>query len=197
MECPVAHGLTPLSPEYWQDPYSQFARLRAHAPIVYVPELDHYVVTRYDEIVTIFKDRVNFSARNVHFPMMTYVPEAQRILDDELPRVPTFSNADPPQHTKIRGATMKVLNTRRFRKPAAEIRALAEQLVDAAVRRPVFDMVSEIAFPLAGFAAARLVGFSLEDMDQIKAWSDRRVLMAFGYVPPEAQVAGARAMVEF
>lgn len=195
--CPVAHGFNPLSPEYFSDPYPEFERLRAEGRVVYLPETDQYVVTRYEDVVAVLRDRDNFSAANVQAPMIKYVDEAARILRDGFPREPTFANADPPRHTKIRAAAMKCMNSRRFRKPEAEIRAYAETLVDKLIAQPLCDVTEALAFPLAGFAAGRLIGFPLEDLPRIEAWSEIWPVMTFGLVPPEEQVAGARAMVEF
>jgi cytochrome P450 len=195
--CPIAHGFNPLSPTYFSDPYPEFARLREEGPVLYLADIDHYVVTRYDDIVAILRDRDNFSAANVQAPMIKYVEEASEILKNGFPREPTFANADPPRHTKIRTAAMKCLNSRRFKKHEPEIRQCAEKLVDELRTTQVCNLTEALAFPLAGFAAGRLIGFPLEDLHQIEEWSEIWPVMTFGLVPPDQQVAGAKAMVSF
>lgn len=195
--CPVAHGFDPLSPAYFADPYPDFEALRAQGRVVYLPQSNQYVVTRYEDVAAVLRDRDNFSAANVQAPMIRYVDEAAGILKEGFPREPTFANADPPRHTKIRSAAMKCMNSRRLRKPEPEIRRYAEGLVDQLLAEPVCDVSEALAFPLAGFAAGRLIGFPLEDLPQIEEWSEIWPVMTFGLVPPEEQVAGARAMVEF
>ena len=43
-------GYDPLEPSTVADPYPVFNRLRDEGPVLYVPELDHYIVTRYDDV---------------------------------------------------------------------------------------------------------------------------------------------------
>lgn len=48
--------------EFWQDPYPTFARLRADAPIAYVPQLDATVLARWDDIAQSEKNIAVFSS---------------------------------------------------------------------------------------------------------------------------------------
>jgi len=49
MAGPIGEDFEPLSPAHLQDPYLLFARLRSETPVAFVPELDHFVLTRHDE----------------------------------------------------------------------------------------------------------------------------------------------------
>ncbi len=195
--CPVMEGFNPLSPDYFADPYPEFERIRGRGPVVFLPETNAYAVTQYDDVVTVLRDRDRYSVANVQKPMMKYIPEAAQILKDGFPRIPTFADADPPRHTLIRSAAMKCMNSRRFRKAEGEVALFAETLVDRLVAHDVADLSEEIAFPLAGFAAARLIGFPIEDLEQIEAWSETWPVMTFGMMPPEKQVAAAHEIVAF
>ncbi|MDB5451519.1 MAG: cytochrome [Caulobacteraceae bacterium] len=195
--CPVMEGFNPLSPDYFSNPYPEFERIRAEGAVVFLPETNAYAVTQYDDIVAVMRDRDSYSVANVQAPMMKYIPEAAQVLKEGFPRVPTFADADPPRHTQIRSAAMKCMNSRRFRKAEDEVRLYAEKLVDRLVAHDVADLSEDLAFPLAGFAAARLIGFPVEDLEQIEQWSETWPVMTFGMMPPEKQVAAAHEIVEF
>lgn len=51
-----------LSPEYADNPYPTLKVLRDHYPVYYNPLLDMWFVTRYEDVVNIFRDTENFSA---------------------------------------------------------------------------------------------------------------------------------------
>ena len=85
--CPVAHGIDPLEPTMLVDPYPVLNRLRQEGPVFYLPELDHYVVTRYEDIEGILLDRDTWSAANASSPLMPICPAAQDVLATDFRRL--------------------------------------------------------------------------------------------------------------
>ena len=109
--CPVAHGYDPLDPEVVLDPYPVLNRLRSEGPVFHVPELDHYLVTRYDDIENILLDRDTWSAANASSPLIPVGPAAQPVLQAGVKRVPTLNNADPPRHGRLRTSAESATET--------------------------------------------------------------------------------------
>ena len=72
--CPVADGYDPLDPETVLDPYPTFNRLRDEGPVFYMPELDHYIITRYADIEQVLLDRDTWSASNASSPLTPVCP---------------------------------------------------------------------------------------------------------------------------
>ena len=66
--CPIAHDYDPLAPAIVRDPYPVLTSLREEGPVFYLPELDHYIVTRYDDIEAVLLDRETWSASNARLP---------------------------------------------------------------------------------------------------------------------------------
>ena len=63
--CPVAgigREFNPFVDPYLSDPYLFWLRARQSEPVFYSPELDYWVVTRYEDIKAIFSDVKTFSA---------------------------------------------------------------------------------------------------------------------------------------
>ncbi len=63
-------------------PFPFLARARAEAPVFYSPELDYWVVTRYDDVRAIFRDPGTFSSENTQSPYKPRPEAVQHVLDE-------------------------------------------------------------------------------------------------------------------
>jgi cytochrome P450 len=194
-KCPVAHEYDPLEPSIVLDPYPTLNRLRREGPVFYLPELDHYIVTRFDDIEAILMDRETWSAANASSPLMPVCPAAQEVLSTGFKRVPTLNNADPPRHGPMRKSVLAVMTPRRLRALEPTLREYAEHLVKGFRDTPVIDFVPAYSFPFPGYAGFSLLGFPDSDTETLKEWSRTRVLLTYGRLSEEEQVATARDVV--
>ena len=71
-----------------RDPYPVLTQLREAGPVFYLPDLDHYIVTRYDDIEQVLLDRDTWSAANASSPLNPVCPAAQEVLNAGFKRVP-------------------------------------------------------------------------------------------------------------
>jgi cytochrome P450 len=193
--CPIAHGYDPLDPAVVADPYPSLQALREDGPVFYIPSLDHYIVTRFDDIEAVLKDRETWSAANASSPLIPVCQEAQEVLNSGFKRVPTLNNADPPRHAPMRKSVLAVMTPRRLRALEPVLRDYATALVKGFAEKPVIDFVQEYSFPFPGFAAFSLLGFPDSDTDTLKEWSRTRVLLTYGRLSDEQQVATAKDIV--
>jgi cytochrome P450 len=193
--CPIADGYDPLDPEVVADPYPALRHLREEGPVFYLPGLDHYIVTRFDDIEAILKDRGTWSAANASSPLIPVCPEAQEVLNSGFKRVPTLNNADPPRHAPMRKSVLAVMTPRRLRALEPVLRDYATSLVEGFAGKSVIDFVQEYAFPFPGFAAFSLLGFPDSDTETLKEWSRTRVLLTYGRLSDKQQVATAKDVV--
>jgi cytochrome P450 len=109
--------------------------------------------------------------------------------------VPTLNNSDPPRHGPMRKSVLAVMTPRRLRALEPTLRAYAEGLVMGLCDEPVVELIERFAFPFPGFAAFSLLGFPAADTDMLKDWSRTRVLLTYGRLSEEEQVATARDVV--
>jgi cytochrome P450 len=196
-ECPVAQGYDPLDPATVLDPYPVFNRLREEGPVFYMPELDHYIVTRFDDVEQVLLDRDTWSASNASSPLIRPCPAAQAVLESGFERVPTLNNADPPRHGPMRKSVLSVLTPRRMRALEPTLRAYAEDLVVGLADDQVVDLVERLSFPFPGYAAFSLLGFPEEDTEMLREWSAKRVLLTYGRLSDDEQVEVAGEIVDF
>ncbi len=193
--CPVAHDYDPLAPSIVRDPYPVLTHLREEGPVFYLPDLDHYIVTRYDDIEAVLLDRDTWSAQNASSPLNPVCPAAQEVLNAGYKRVPTLNNSDPPRHGPMRKAVLATMTPRRLNALEPTLRAYAEGLVKSFQDEPVVDFVADFAFPFPGFAAFSLLGFPESDTDKLKEWSRTRVLLTYGKLSEAEQVDVAHDIV--
>lgn len=195
--CPVSHEGW-LTQEFLVDPYGRLAQLRGESPVFFDEELDHYIVTRYADIEACLMDRATFLAKNASAPVWTPNEGAQAILAAQgYRRVPTLNNADPPRHAPMRRAVFANLSRPRLAALEPALRAKALDLVTALVAKPVSDLVTDLTYPLPGFAGLGLLGIPAEDFDLLKDWSDGRALFTYGHLSAEDQVRVAHNVGAF
>jgi cytochrome P450 len=193
--CPVAKGFDLLDPAMVLDPYPVLNTWREETPVFYAPDLDHYVITRFDDVLQILLDRDTWSASNASSPLMPVCQAAQDVLSTGFERVPTLNNSDPPRHGPMRKSVLAVMHPRRLKALEPVLRDYARGLVEGFLDEPEVDFVQRFAFPFPGFAAFSLLGFPEADTELLKSWSANRVLLTYGRLPEEQQVATARDVV--
>lgn len=200
-QCPhsgLAQAFNPWEGLYVDDPYPFYARARSEEPIFYSPDVDMWIISRYDDISTVLRDPQRFSAANALSPVSKFSPEAQQILiDGGYTLKPALTNNDPPGHTRVRSHINKVFSARRIAEMEPRIRQYANTLIDAFVDNEHADLIGQFAYPLPIQVVYSLIGTPDVDLDQIKAWCGNRVLFVFGKLAPDEQVAVAHNLVEF
>jgi cytochrome P450 len=194
--CPVAHGYDPLAPRTVSNPYPELNELREASPVYYLPELDHYIVTRFEDVEKILLDRETWSASNASTPLTTVCPAAQAVMAN-FKRVPTLSNADAPRHGPMRKSVLSCMTPRRLNALEPVMREYATGLIEGFKDERQIDFVSEFSFPFPGFAAFSLLGFPDEDTPRLKQWSENRVLLTYGRLSDDEQVVVAKDVAEF
>src|SRR5438128_1773546 len=110
-EYPTVEGFDPLSQEFIANPDAVLERARRECPVFYHPPLDVWVVTRYEDVLTVTGDYESFSSR-----AFRAIPPPPEFAD----RVPAnllndaFVCIDPPAHTVSRRNVNKAFTPRRI-----------------------------------------------------------------------------------
>jgi cholest-4-en-3-one 26-monooxygenase len=90
-------------------------------------------------------------------------------------------NADPPNHTKLRGIVSRGFSPRAIKNLREALTARAQQIVATALAEGTGDFVTDVACELPLQAIAELLGIPQEDRGKIFAWSNEMI----GYDDPE------------
>jgi pimeloyl-[acyl-carrier protein] synthase len=157
-----------LDPKVLADPYPLYRRLREEAPVHWDPYLHTWVVTRYEDVVTVLH---RFSANRTPTPeqldaigMGELGPIAQMMTRQML-------FMDAPAHTRLRSLASMAFTPARVEALRNHIRGILDGLLTPLLRRGYMDVINDLAAPLPAIVTAELLGVPISDCDQLKAWS--------------------------
>jgi cytochrome P450 len=182
---------------FFQDPHPILARLRREEPIAFNPMVNGYFVTRYNDIHEVLKDPVTFSSTGIVRMGTVLTPEALAILSKGFPQGDNLLITDPPVHTRLRRLLNRGFTPPRVAAQEPQVRAIANNLIDAFIKDGRADLVGQFADILPVLVILTMVGVPAEDMAQIKRWSDDWFELLFHRVPPEAQPPLAESVVAY
>ncbi len=187
----------PLAPETVECPYPFYATLRREAPVYQVPGAGFYIVSRYEDILSVLRRPELFSSSSG--PGLRPVPDddVQAIMREGFPPVNTLLTNDPPAHSRYRGLVNKAFSARRVALLEPGVRAIAEALVDGFAADGEVELVAQFAVPLPLSVIADALGVPREDMPAFKRWSDDSVAPLGGMISHERELECARSIVEF
>lgn len=173
-------------------------KARQEEPVFYNRELDAWVVTKKEDILSIFKDPDRFSASNSQSPVNQYSEEVKRILTEGgFTREPTQANTDRPKHTRIRNIAGQYLNLKVFAQYEDKIRELTRRQLDALKGKKEVDLVAEITYELPVKVLFLLLGIPEEASFQVKQWADNRMNMTWGKPTEEETRKSAEDLLDY
>lgn len=194
--CPhLGEAYQPFVNPQLEDPYSFYKRARVEEPLFYSPLLNGYVLTRYDDILTVLKDPARFSSADTLSPIVEFTPEVFQVLRQGFPLVRDLVNSDGEEHKRLRAPFMKVFAPERLEAMEDSIRAIANRLVDDFVNDGQADIISQFAYPLPLEAILTMYGIPLDRMASLKQWCYDMNALISSPLTPEEQVQCARSMV--
>lgn len=155
------------------DPYPVYERLRALAPIVHDPNTEHWLVTRYDDVSSLLRDR-RFGRTYLHIATheeMGHAPPPPQL--DPFWHLINHGILDmePPDHTRVRRLVAKAFTPRMVESMREPVQRLTDALVDEVDGAGEFDLLAAIAEPLPVAVIAELLGVPPADRHLLRPWS--------------------------
>lgn len=157
-----------LDPEVLANPYPLFRRLRTEDPVHWDPYLHAWVVTRYQDVLTVL---LHFSADRTPTPeqlaamgLEEFGPIAQLMVKQML-------FMDAPAHTRLRSLASYAFGPDRVAVLRKHIQGICDHLLDAVVDAGRMDVIADLGAPLPAIVTAEMLGVPVEDHEQLKQWS--------------------------
>lgn len=148
---------------FWHDPYPVLAHLRAHTPIVRVPQMRGVLLTRYQDIVVSEKNTAVFSSEQPHGLM-------NQLMGHNLMR------KDGVAHLKERQAMFPSVSPKTVREHwSAQFQAEADRLLADLKPRGNADLFTDYAMPLSGHALKVITGLTQVSAYDLDAWSQAMI----------------------
>ncbi|MFE2470546.1 cytochrome P450 [Streptomyces mirabilis] len=177
--CPVRYD--PLDEATLADPYPVLAALRAQAPLVWHDTMESWLVTGYDDCVRVLRDHESF-ARDPRRLGRT-VPEASL----------SVQVLDPPHQAAVRSAFMTSLHAQDL--PALQERTRRDitARLEVLAPQPEWDVMRELAQPVALDAIADLLGVTPPPLTEWVQVSDTIMRSMDGGLNPDLVEPGRAA----
>jgi cytochrome P450 len=171
--------VTPLpdfhSPEFQDDLYANYARLREAGPVhrTLFRDSPRYSLFRHDDVVAGLCDE-RLGSSNLR-------PETrERLLQSGCEPLANLARLtrgflvllDPPDHTRLRGLAQRAFSSGNLAALRPRIEGLAHDLLGGLARAGRADLVRDFAVPLPVIVIAELLGVPSDDRMRLKRWSD-------------------------
>jgi cytochrome P450 len=173
-------------PDLYADPYPIYQRLRAEAPIHWVPAVNRYMVIGYDACHTIELDQERFSANETNSLMKRSMGHSMLRKDD-------------PEHDVERKAYGGVLRPKAIKQHwnAVFERNAATYLARLQHAGPGADLVAEFAAPYAAENLRVVLGFHNAIQQDLQRWSQTLIDGTGNYADdPDVWAAAERSSQE-
>lgn len=150
----------PFSPEFAQDPYAIYARLRDEAPVLQVQGF--WAVSRYDDVSHVLKTPEVFSSAGMAGGAAGAPGFNARII----------INTDPPDHTYLRNLVNRAFTPKMVAALEPRIREIAREYIGRVAASGAMDIVEDLAVPLPVTVIAEILGVPAERREDFKRWSN-------------------------
>jgi pimeloyl-[acyl-carrier protein] synthase len=176
----------PFGPEWRQDPWPIYRRLRKEAPVLRRTS-GSWLLTRFADCSDVLKDR-------------RFGSDPARLSDSGLAAIGaneiyreggnTMLFMDPPDHTRLRSLVSKAFTPR----VVAGLRTWMERIVDRTIDDHVetgrMELISDLAHPLPVEVICQLLGVPDVDRVGFRAWSSAASRLLDGNLTPELEAEG-------
>jgi cytochrome P450 family 150 subfamily A5 len=190
-----------LDPVSLQDPHPFYELARRAGPVYRDPHTGCYILTSYDDVVQVSRNKVDFSACVSATGPITIFPgplqgsdeEMQACIHEYVDRIPgmvPFLSYDPPRHTRFRKILGRLFTPRRIERVAPSARQLANELIDDFIDAGEVEFVSQFGDEFSFRVIVELFGLPPEDKAALKFKTDSAYEGA-------SSVGNAEAMAQF
>lgn len=153
-------GATVVLDRLDDDPHPVLAKLRASEPVSWLPALDGWLVTRYDDAVAVMRDPDRFTVADPRF-------STGQVLG------PSMLSLDGAEHARHRAPFIAPFRARAVRRSfATDAAAEAARLVDRLEHRGAGELRRGFAGPLAAAIVGRALGLDQGEEGAVLRWYD-------------------------
>jgi cytochrome P450 len=155
------------------DPYADYAELREHAPILYDEATDHWLVSRFEDVDALLRDR-RFGRTYLH--VGTHEEMGRPAPPDWHAPFWDLINAgildmEPPDHTRVRKLVAKAFTPRFVEELRPRVQGIVDGLLDEVAGAGEFDLLPTLAEPLPVTVIAEMLGVPEPDRHLLRPWS--------------------------
>lgn len=189
-----------ISDDFVRDPYATFDYLRDEDPVHWSDGIGGWVLTRYDDMLTTFRDVPPYSNEGRLGQAAAHLPTSSRggLAQFEAHyQTKGLLHSDPPDHTRLRRIVLRSFSPPVIETMRPRIQQIVDELLDQVHRAGEMEVIADLAAAVPVTVLTDLLGVPLDDAPIFRAWADR--LLAFqGVNRPNERVlyAAQQALVQ-
>jgi len=191
-EIAAAFDLRALPADFYANPYPVYALLRETEPVKRMPD-GSYFLTRYDDLVAVYRDAQTFSSDK----KVEFTPKygaGSPLLEHHTTSL-VFN--DPPLHTRVRKLIMGALTRRAIAQMEPGLVTLVDSLLDRVEGQGGGDLIEDFASAIPVEIIGNLLGVPHEDRGPLRGWSLAILGALEPKLTPEQEALGNRSVSEF
>jgi cytochrome P450 len=191
-EIAAAFDLRALPADFYANPYPVYALLRETEPVKRMPD-GSYFLTRYDDLVAVYRDAQTFSSDK----KVEFTPKygaGSPLLEHHTTSL-VFN--DPPLHTRVRKLIMGALTRRAIAEMEPGLITLVDGLLDRIGTEGGGDLIEDFASAIPVEIIGNLLGVPHEDRGPLRGWSLAILGALEPKLTPEQEALGNRSVSEF
>ncbi len=188
-DLPTVLDLTPLNPNFNEDPHALLDRLRTECPVSRDTSAGLFLLTRYADVRGVLSDTSMWRGpeRAEEAAVLT-----RAILNQKLPgrTVPSDEDGsgillmDEPDHMRIREPFAKALY-KRVAKSKPLVAQVVKEWLDRVEGRATFDAMTDFALRVPIDVIARILGIDNSHLDEFREWSEGVILVLNPFRSPD------------
>ena len=190
-ELAASFDLERLTPEFYVNPYPTYRALRENQPVKLMPN-GSYFLTRYDDLVTAYKNTKLFSSDK----RREFSPKYGNSLLYEHHTTSLVFN-DPPAHTRVRRLIMGALSPRAIAEMEGDLIALVDRLLDTIEAKGTFELIGDFASAIPVEVIGNLLDVPHDEREPLRDWSLAILGALEPVISPEVFARGNRAVADF
>ncbi|MEE8581352.1 MAG: cytochrome P450 [Myxococcota bacterium] len=168
---PLFGRFNPFLPEHRRDPHATWRALRSEAPVYRSRVFGAWLLTRYQDVLHVLRDR-NFTTDRSEVPLMKLIARLTRSDPDFSAMIErNLLTMDGPDHTRLRGLVSQAFTPRRVEALRPRLQTIVDELLDRAAEAGEMELIRDFAHPLPVTAIAELLGVPTSDRDLFRSWS--------------------------
>jgi cytochrome P450 len=190
-ELAKSFDLEKLTGEFYADPYPTYRALREHEPVKLMPN-GSYFLTRYDDLVSAYKNTKTFSSDK----KKEFLPKYGASLLYEHHTTSLVFN-DPPAHTRVRRLIMGALSPRAIAEMEPYLIALVDRLLDDIAAKEKFELIGDFASAIPVEVIGNLLDVPRDEREPLRDWSLAILGALEPVISPEVFARGNKAVGDF
>ena len=198
-------GFKLLDPAVQQCPHLYYEKMREEHPVysTEVAGVPIVLVTRYDDVLEIFKDTDTFSSETgggAAMPVDAELADRIRKLYKEeggYKRIGTMLTIDPPDQTRYRKLVNKAFTARAVSSLEPNIREISSGLIDSFINEDKVEFVKEFAVPLPVRTIAKALNVPEDRLADFKRWSDDNIAAIGTALSDDQRLVHEKGIIEF